>query len=227
MRILVVEDDRDISMLISFHLKANGFDVDTAANGNEAVEKLSGGWYSLAILDILLPGMSGIDVLKHIRTEGPEKDLPVIMASALTDEAEIISSLELGADDYITKPFSPKILVARARSVIRRAEHREVQGALRTENGIYLDPETRRCTVDDSPVTLTATEFDMLRALISAGGRVLARSEIIERIKGDDYPVTERSIDVQIAAIRRKLGAKGNSIRTVWGVGYRYAEEEG
>lgn len=227
MRILVVEDDRDISMLISFHLKANGFDVDTAANGNEAVEKLSGGGYSLAILDILLPGMSGIDVLKHIRTEGPEKDLPVIMASALTDEAEIISSLELGADDYITKPFSPKILVARARSVIRRAEHREVQGALRTENGIYLDPETRRCTVDDSPVTLTATEFDMLRALISAGGRVLARSEIIERIKGDDYPVTERSIDVQIAAIRRKLGAKGNSIRTVWGVGYRYAEEEG
>lgn len=227
MRILVVEDDRDISMLISFHLKANGFDVDTAANGNEAVEKLSGGGYSLAILDILLPGMSGIDVLKHIRTEGPEKDLPVIMASALTDEAEIISSLELGADDYITKPFSPKILVARARSVIRRAEHREVQGALRTENGIYLDPETRRCTVDDSPVTLTATEFDMLRALISAGGRVLARSEIIERIKGDDYPVTERSIDVQIAAIRRKLGAKGNAIRTVWGVGYRYAEEEG
>ena len=227
MRILVVEDDRDISMLIAFHLKATGFDVETAANGNEAVEKLSEGGYSLAILDILLPGMSGIDVLKHIRTEGPEKDLPVIMASALTDEAEIISSLELGADDYITKPFSPKILVARARSVIRRAEHREVQGALRTENGIYLDPETRRCTVDDSPVTLTATEFDMLRALISAGGRVLARSEIIERIKGDDYPVTERSIDVQIAAIRRKLGAKGNSIRTVWGVGYRYAEEEG
>lgn len=227
MRILVVEDDRDISMLIAFHLKANGFDVETAANGNEAVEKLSEGGYSLAILDILLPGMSGIDVLKHIRTEGPEKDLPVIMASALTDEAEIISSLELGADDYITKPFSPKILVARARSVIRRAEHREVQGALRTENGIYLDPGTRRCTVDDSPVTLTATEFDMLRALISAGGRVLARSEIIERIKGDDYPVTERSIDVQIAAIRRKLGAKGNSIRTVWGVGYRYAEEEG
>ncbi len=226
MRILIVEDDRDISTLIQFHLKSNGFGTDTAANGREAVEKLSQGGYSLALIDILLPELSGVDVLKYIRTESPTPDLPVIMASALTEEQDIISSLEAGADDYITKPFSPKILVARVRTAIRRAEHRTMAGTVRTEKGIMLDPGTRKCTVLSSPVSLTATEFDMLLSLIRAGGRVLSRQEIIERIKGNDYPVTERAIDVQIAAIRKKLGKMGYAIKTVWGIGYRYAEEE-
>lgn len=227
MRILVVEDDKDISTLITFHLKANGFETDTAVNGREAVEKIANGGYSLALLDILLPEMSGVEVLKYIRTESHTPDLPVIVASALTEEAEIIASLELGADDYITKPFSPKILVARVRSVIRRAEHRDIPGAIRTEKGIFIDPGTRKCMAQDEQVFLTATEFDMLLALIKEGGRVLTRTEIIERIKGNDYPVTERSIDVQIASIRKKLGKMGAAIKTVWGVGYRYAEEEG
>ena len=227
MRILVVEDDKDISTLISFHLRSNGFETDTAMNGREAEEKLSRGGYSLALLDILLPEISGIEVLKYIRSESPSPDMPVIMASALNDETDIIAALELGADDYITKPFSPKILVARIRSVIRRAEHRAVAGAISTEKGISMDPGTRKCTVTGEPVILTATEFDMLMALIREGGRVLSRTEIIERIKGNDYPVTERSIDVQIASLRKKLGAMGYAIRTVWGIGYRYAEEEG
>lgn len=214
-------------MLITFHLKANGFETDTASNGREAVEKLSQGGYALALLDILIPELSGIEVLKYIRTESPCPSLPVIVASALTEEAEIIASLELGADDYITKPFSPKILVARVRSVIRRAEHRGITGTVRTEKGLFMDPGTRKCIVNDEPVVLTATEFDMLLALIREGGRVLTRTEIIERIKGNDYPVTERSIDVQIASIRKKLGSMGTAIKTVWGIGYRYAEEEG
>ena len=111
--------------------------------------------------------------------------------------------------------------------MLRRAEYRDVAGVVRTENGICIDPGTRQCTVQDEPVVLTATEFDMLLALINEGGRVLTRTEIIEKIKGNDYPVTERSIDVQIASIRKKLGKMGYAIRTVWGVGYRYAEEEG
>lgn len=226
MRILVVEDDKDISTLIAFHLKANGFETDIASNGRAAIEKLRTGNYALALLDILIPEVSGIAVLKYIRTESPHPDLPVIIASALTEEAEIIASLELGADDYITKPFSPKILVARVRSVIRRGEHRRIAGAVRTEKGIFMDPGTRKCTVLDVPVVLTATEFDMLLALIREGGRVLTRTEIIEKIKGNDYPVTERSIDVQIAALRKKLGKMGYAIKTVWGIGYRYAEEE-
>ena len=226
MRILIAEDDKDISTLIQFHLKSNGFSTDIASNGNEAVQKLAAGGYSLALVDILLPGLSGIDVLKYIRTESPFPSLPVIMASALTEEAEIISSLEAGADDYITKPFSPKILVARVRSVIRRAEHKNMAGTVKTEKGIIMDPGTRKCTVCSTPVALTATEFDMLLSLIRAGGRVLTRQEIIERIKGNDYPVTERAIDVQIAAVRKKLGKMGYAIKTVWGIGYRYAEEE-
>ena len=227
MKILVVEDDKDISTLITFHLKANGFETDTAVNGREAVEKLAREKYELALLDILLPELSGIEVLKYIRTVSPNPELPVIVASALTEESEIITSLELGADDYITKPFSPKILVARIRSVIRRAEHRTRPGAVRTEKGIFLDPGTRKCIVQDENITLTATEFDMLLALIKEGGRVLSRQEIIEKIKGNDYPVTERAIDVQIASIRKKLGKMGSAIKTVWGIGYRYAEEEG
>ncbi len=227
MKILVVEDDKDISTLITFHMKANGFEVDTAFTGLEAVHKLSGGGYSLALLDILLPELSGIDVLRYIRTESRTPELPVIVASALSEEAEIITALESGADDYIIKPFSPKILVARVRSVIRRSEHRTISGAVRTEKGIFLDPGTRKCIVQDENVTLTATEFDMLLALIREGGRVLSRSEIIEKIKGNDYPVTERAIDVQIASIRKKLGKMGSAIKTVWGIGYRYAEEEG
>ena len=147
MRILVVEDDKDISTLISFHLRSIGFETDTAMNGREAEEKLSRGGYSLALLDILLPEISGIEVLKYIRSESPSPDMPVIMASALNDETDIIAALELGADDYITKPFSPKILVARIRSVIRRAEHRAVAGAISTEKGISMDPGTRKCTV--------------------------------------------------------------------------------
>ena len=226
MRILVVEDDKDICTLLSFHLKANGFETDMAYSGTDAKAKLAKGGYGLAILDILLPGLSGVEILKYIRTESPVPELPVIMASALDDEADIIAALELGADDYITKPFSPKILAARVRSVIRRSGNRTEKGAVRTENGIFLDPGTRKCTINDVPVVLTATEFDMLLALIQEGGRVLTRSEIIGKIKGDDYPVTERSIDVQIAAIRKKLGALGSAIRTVWGIGYRYAEED-
>ena len=225
MNILVIEDDSDISMLIAFHLKAQGYGVDTAATGREAVEKIAGTRYALAILDMLLPEIPGIEVRGYIRKESPQKDLPVIVASAAAEESDIITALELGADDYITKPFSPKILIARVRSVIRRSEHREVQGPICTESGIMLNPETRECWTGDAQVILTATEFDILSALIKADGRVMSRSGIIEEIKGDDYPVTERSVDVQIASIRKKLGPSGNAIRTVWGIGYRYAEE--
>ncbi len=225
MHILVVEDDSDISTLITFHLRAQGFTCDTAATGKEAEEKLKANRYDLAILDMLLPEIPGIEVLGFIRSGSPQPDLPVIVASAAAEESDIITALELGADDYITKPFSPKILTARVKSVIRRAEHRAAGGVIHTESGLFLDTSTRECRIDEKPLTLTGTEFDILSALIKAGGRVMSRSEIISRIKGNDYPVTERSIDVQIAAIRKKLGQNGNAIKTVWGIGYRYAEE--
>ena len=223
MRILIIEDDKDIRMLIAFHLKAMGADVLEADNGNDALSIIGKGGIDLAILDIMLPGLSGIDVLRSIRENGPEKELPVIVASALDSESDIISALEEGADDYITKPFSPKILTARVRSLLRRTSPKG--HIISTAKGVTLDTGKRRCFVLDEEVQLTATEFDILSLLISADGCVRKRTEIIEEVKGDDYPVTERSIDVQIASLRKKLGKAGKYIATVWGIGYRYAEE--
>ena len=222
MKILIVEDDCDIRTLIHYHLSAAGFDIAEAADGEEAIGKLDSS-LSIVVLDLLLPHVSGIDVLKVIRKDYPS--LPVIVTSALTEENDILTALELGADDYVTKPFSPKILVALVRSILRRSEKNADGDRITTEGGIVLDKGTRECFVSSSPVVLTATEFDILSSLIEADGRVMKRSELIEKIKGDDYPVTERSIDVQIASIRKKLGKVGKSIVTVWGIGYRYAEE--
>ncbi len=221
MKILIVEDDSDIRTLIRFHLKGAGFETVEAENGEDAVALLSPS-ISLVLLDLMLPRLSGLDVLRTIRKDYPL--LPVIVASALTEEGDILTALEEGADDYVTKPFSPKILVARIKSVLRRAEKKDDADKIMTENGIILDKGTRECFVDGAPLTLTATEFDILISLINASGRVMRRTELIETIKGDDYPVTERSIDVQIASIRKKLGEKGKAIVTVWGIGYRYVE---
>ena len=221
MKILIVEDDSDIRTLIRFHLKGAGFETVEAENGEDAVALLSPS-ISLVLLDLMLPRLSGLDVLRTIRKDYPL--LPVIVASALTEEGDILTALEEGADDYVTKPFSPEILVARIKSVLRRAEKKDDADKIMTENGIILDKGTRECFVDGAPLTLTATEFDILISLINASGRVMRRTELIETIKGDDYPVTERSIDVQIASIRKKLGEKGKAIVTVWGIGYRYVE---
>lgn len=225
MRILVVEDDTDISTLISFHLRSNGFESDSAYTGREAIEMIDKGGYALILLDILLPEISGLEVLEYIRKKAADSRIPVIVTSAMSEESDIIKALELGADDYVTKPFSPKILLARIRSAIRRADGTQEGGNTIKGNGIILDTDTRKAFLDENPVSLTATEFDILSQLMKSDGRVLSRGELIETIKGDDYPVTERSIDVQIASIRKKLGEKGQYIKTVWGIGYRYAEE--
>ncbi|MDY5930873.1 MAG: response regulator transcription factor [Candidatus Ornithospirochaeta sp.] len=225
MMILIVEDDADIRTLIQFNLEAHHYQTDTAETGKQALEKIRDNEYSLVILDMMLPGISGMDVLKYVRYESPKRKLPIIVASALTEETDIITALELGADDYITKPFSPKILIARIKSVLRRMEGKNTAGTIHTEKGLFMDQGTRQCQFEGRPIVLTATEFDILISLARADGKVLSRSQIIESIKGNDYSVTERSIDVQIASIRKKLGSLGSAIATVWGVGYRYAEE--
>ena len=225
MRILIVEDDADIRTLIAFHIKSMGAEAIEAENGQKALSAIGSGGVDLAILDIMLPGISGIEILRRIRAEGPDRELPVIVASALNSENDIISALEEGADDYITKPFSPKILIARVKSLLRRSPSKAAGRVVSTPHGVSLDTGKRKCFVSGEEVPLTATEFDILLSLISADGCVRRRTEIIEEIKGDDYPVTERSIDVQIAALRKKLGSAGSHIATVWGIGYRYAEE--
>ncbi len=223
MTILIVEDDNDIRALMAFHLRSRGYAIEEARDGEEAIEKLSRFIPDLVILDLMLPRMHGLEVLARIRNGNATKRIPVIVASALTGENDIISALEDGADDYITKPFSPKILCARVHSLLRRSG--KDSDTVSTAGGLVLDKGSRECMLKDEKILLTATEFDILLALVKAEGRVLRRGEIIEEIKGEGYHVTERSIDVQIASLRKKLGDMGSSIATVWGIGYRYAEE--
>lgn len=223
MTILIVEDDSDIRALMAFHLRNHGYTTEEAKDGEEALEMLSSSVPDLVLLDLMLPKLSGLDVLSAIRSGSSTKRIPVIVASALTGENDIIKSLEDGADDYITKPFSPKILCARVHSLLRRSG-REMD-AISTSGGLSIDKGTRECFVSGEKIVLTATEFDILLSLVEAEGHVLRRGEIIERIKGAEYHVTERAIDVQIASIRKKLGDMGKNIATVWGIGYRYAEE--
>lgn len=225
MKILVVEDETDIRTLILFHLKNGGFETESAENGDEALDMLRNNKYDLIILDIMLPGTNGIDILKYIRYESRNKKLPVIITSALTEDVDIITALELGADDYMTKPFSPRVLLAKIKSVLRRVDTTENANMSATSpSGLELDQKTRTCTLLGARIDLKVTEFDILFTLLSSPEKVFTRKELIESVRGQDYAVTERSIDVQITSIRKKLVHLGQNIQTVWGVGYKWTE---
>lgn len=226
MRILIVEDEEDIRMLLSFHLKNAGFSYAEAEDGLKALDLIRKEDFDLVLLDMMLPGLGGLEILKYIRYESARKKLPVIIASALTEDVDIVTALELGADDYITKPFSPRVLIAKIKSVLRRVDRKDQKEEVIERDGIYLNSTSRTCKVDEENVSLKATEFDILFTLIENPEKVFSRKNLIESIKGQDYAVTERSIDVQVTSIRKKLGPKREHIQTVWGIGYKWTEEE-
>lgn len=225
MKILVVEDDYDIRTLLGFHLKNAGYTYLEAENGKVALEMIRKEDIDLVILDLMLPEIGGLDILKYIRYESQKKKLPVIIASALTEDVDIVTALELGADDYITKPFSPRVLIAKVKSVLRRIEKDEKTHDTVSSLGLTLDQKTRTARIEGNPVTLKVTEFDLLFTLVEYPEKVFSRKELIENIKGSEYAVTERSVDVQITGIRKKLGALGSHVHTVWGIGYKWSEE--
>ena len=220
--ILVVEDDIDIRELERYTLASNGYTVLQAEHGKQALEVLSSQSVDLIILDIMMPVMDGLTLIKTLRF-GLNDTTPIIEVSAKGDESDIITALELGADDYLTKPFSMNVLTSKIRAVLRRSE--QVQSPQVVHHaGLVMDQGRHLCLVDNQEIELTATEFSLLYLLASNAEQVFTRNQMITRIKGSDYPVTDRSIDVQVATIRRKLGAYGSRIKTVWGIGYTYKE---
>ncbi len=224
-RILIVDDEEDILELIAYNLTRDGFLTETAGTGESALEMTRRGKPDLVVLDLMLPGIDGLDVCRLLKGDPATAGIPIIMLTAKGEDADIVTGLELGADDYVTKPFSPRILLARIRAVLRRSARgsEQEESFIRTEN-IVMNLTSREVTVDGEPVELTASEFNILAYITKRPGWVFTRNQIIYAVHGEDYPVTERSIDVQIVGLRKKLGEMGKHIHTVRGIGYRFKD---
>jgi two-component system alkaline phosphatase synthesis response regulator PhoP len=221
--IVVIDDEEDIRELIRYNLSKDGFAVACAVSGEEGVELVQREKPDLVILDLMLPGIDGLEVCRRLKADPVLKTIPIVMVSARGEEPDVISGLELGADDYVSKPFSPRVLLARVRSVLRRGKvPLPDTAAVLREGGLSIDPQRHEVHVDDALVELTNTEFKLLHFLMRQPGMVFTRDQIVEGVHGDDYPVTDRSVDVQVVGLRKKLGAYESYIETVRGVGYRF-----
>lgn len=224
-QILVVEDEEDILELIEFNLKKEGYQVATATSGEKAIEQARRNPPQLILLDIMLPGMDGLEVCKLLKHDPATMHVPIVMLTAKGEESDIITGLEIGADDYMTKPFSPRVLVARVRNLLRRKKQ-EVTDPTATikRDDLIIHPGRHEVMIKDKSVDLTFTEFKVLQVLAARPGWVFTRQQIVDAVRGEDYAVTDRSVDVQIVGLRRKLGNYGVYIETVRGVGYRFRE---
>jgi len=222
-RILVVEDEEDILELITYNLTREGYRVTGAGSGEEALDMISQDPPDLILLDIMLPGKDGLEVCRKLKSDSRTARIPVIMVTAKGEEADVVVGLELGAEDYVSKPFSPRILIARIRAVLRRAETGPIEDEadIMAEN-IVIRPGRHEVLVEGQPVQLTNTEFRILNFLVRRPGWVFTRYQIVDALHGSDYGVTDRSIDVQVVGLRKKLGKAGSLIETVRGVGYRF-----
>ena len=224
--ILVVEDEGDILDLITVSLTREGFRVLGCASGEDGLALAREEAPDLIVLDLMLPGMDGLQVCRTLRADPRTRALPVLILTARGEETDVVAGLETGADDYVTKPFSPKVLAARVRSVLRRrAEAPGVEGDVLRVRDLVIHPGRHAVLAGDRPIDLTATEFRLLHFLARRPGWVFTRNQIVQAVRGDGYPVTERSVDVQIHGLRRKLGEVDDYVETVRGVGYRFKDD--
>ena len=226
-RVLIVEDEPDIRELVVHHLKREGYQVSAAASGEEALRQVQAAAPDLVLLDLMMPAMGGLEVCRRLRQDPATAGLPIVMLTAKGDEVDRVLGLEIGADDYVVKPFSPKELLARVRAVLRRS--RPAEGTAATTVGtLTIDPGTHTVSVAGEAVALTPKEFDLLRALVDARGRVLSREFLLDRVWGYSRAgeIESRTVDVHVRRLRVKLGEPGPLIATVRGVGYRLDDTE-
>ncbi len=220
--ILVVEDEDDIRELLRYNLAREGYRVATAASGEEALKIAKDSLPDLVLLDLMLPGVDGLEVCRAIKQDPLTRKLPIVMLTAKGEEADIVAGLELGADDYVTKPFGLRVLLARVRVVLRRSQ---AAPPAATEaivvHGLTIHPGRHEVLLQDQPIDLTATEFRLLHLLARRPGWVFTRGQIVSQLHGQDYAITERAVDVQVVSLRKKLGAWGQYVETVRGIGYR------
>ncbi|MBN1507679.1 MAG: response regulator transcription factor [Sedimentisphaerales bacterium] len=222
--ILIVDDEEDILELVKLNLVREGYDVLTATSGEQALTLAQARQPELAILDLMLPGIDGLEVCKILKRNPKTGQIRVIMLTAKSEESDIITGLELGADDYITKPFSTKVLVARVRRVLRKEIERDLDRGAVEVHDMTIDPARCEVRVGGEPVILTFSEFNILYTLAKRPGVVFTRYQIVDAVHGSDHIVTERAVDVQITYLRRKLGPYKDYIETVRGVGYRFKD---
>ena len=222
--ILIIDDEKDLLELVRYNLEKDGFDVIVASDGASGLEIAQRHRPDLIVLDIMMPGMDGLEVCRQLRADARTNRIPVIMLTARATEADRIVGLEMGADDYVIKPFSPRELVARVKAVLRRLANQQEPPEMVRHGMVSIDVQRHEVTCDGQPVSLTATEFKILQFLASRPGRVLSRDEIIDAAMGRDTNVFDRTIDVHVTAIRRKLGKGADHIETIRGFGYKFRD---
>jgi two-component system, OmpR family, alkaline phosphatase synthesis response regulator PhoP len=229
-RVLVVDDERDILELVTYNLEKEGYHVTAVATGEDALAAARTGMPDVVILDLMLPGVDGLEVCRRLKGDPKTRHIPIVMLTAKGDEVDVVAGLELGASDYVTKPFSPRVLTARIRAVLRRGDEVEDNEATVRIDDLAIHPGRHQVLVGDRVVELTATEFRILLFLARRPGWVFTRQQLVDAAQGDDVFVsdrfvTDRSVDVHIVSLRRKLGCGGGRIETVRGVGYRLRDE--
>lgn len=219
-RVLVVDDEDDLLELLRYNITREGYQVTCVASGEEALRSVRRNAPDLIVLDVMLPSIDGLEVCRRLKSESKTRDIPIIMLTAKSEEGDIVAGLEHGADDYIAKPFSPRVLLARVKALLRRRDT-ERDTTIRVHE-LSIHPGRHEAILAGTPLELTYTEFALLQFLAKRPGWAFTRTQIVDGVKGEDYPVTDRSVDVQVAGLRKKLGAHGSYIETVRGVGYRF-----
>ncbi len=225
--IYIVDDEEDILDLVDYVMSKEGYTIRRFITGEQVLTAIYKNPPDLLLLDLMLPGVDGLEVCRRLKGDEDYSTIPVIMLTARGEEEDIVKGLELGADDYIPKPFSPRVLVARVKAVLRRRE-RPLPGSgdIITLGALRIHPGRHEVTINGKPLQLTHTEFSLLHFLAGRPGWVFTRYQIVDALRGEDYPVTERAVDVQVVGLRKKMGLLGKNIETVRGVGYRYREEK-